>query len=81
MYKDHTYEVIKSRMMDNMNLKVDKREGSVIVDFEPVPHTLRIIIRPSDKFCSALRTQFRFAGGSISRADTLGVIAFRADAP
>lgn len=30
MYKDHTYEVIKSRMMDNMNLKVDKREGSFI---------------------------------------------------
>lgn len=30
MYKDNTYEVIKNRMMDNMNLKVDKREGSFI---------------------------------------------------
>ncbi len=30
MYKDHTYEVIKSRMFNNMNLKIDKREGSFV---------------------------------------------------
>lgn len=28
MYKDHTYEVIKNRMMDNMGIRIDKREGS-----------------------------------------------------
>lgn len=30
MYKDHTYDVIKSRMMDNMGIRIDKREGSFI---------------------------------------------------
>lgn len=32
MYKDHTYEVIKQRMFDNMNLNIDKREGSFLND-------------------------------------------------
>lgn len=30
MYKDHTYEVIKGRMMNNMGIRIDKREGSFI---------------------------------------------------
>ena len=30
MYKDHTYEVIRQRMLDNTNLTIDKREGSFL---------------------------------------------------
>ena len=30
MYKDHTYEVIRQRMLDNTNLSIDKREGSFL---------------------------------------------------
>ena len=28
MFKDQTYEVIRQRMLDNMDLDIDKREGS-----------------------------------------------------
>lgn len=30
MYRDHTYEVIRQRMLDNTNLTIDKREGSFL---------------------------------------------------
>lgn len=33
MYSSETYEVIKQRILDNIELAVDKREGSVLSDF------------------------------------------------